>query len=126
QREGTDLPNVQVRQVELLPNLDLIAAGTHGRGLWTFDPPLGHLTRIGAARLAAPGPSATSAVDARNLRLAGIVVPSAARAQTQRVASFEFASDRGTSDSPEASSLVHEAALTFLVDGDGAYDLGGS
>jgi photosystem II stability/assembly factor-like uncharacterized protein len=33
-RYGAGLPHAQVRQIELLPDLHLLAAGTHGRGMW--------------------------------------------------------------------------------------------
>jgi hypothetical protein len=33
-RFGVGLPNVQVRQLELNADLQILAAGTHGRGMW--------------------------------------------------------------------------------------------
>jgi len=41
---GTGLPNAQVVELKLNPNLNILAAGTHGRGVWEI--------------LAASGPSA--------------------------------------------------------------------
>src|SRR5262249_7958628 len=36
-RFGAGLPHVQVRELELLPDLQLLAAGTHGRGAWEIS-----------------------------------------------------------------------------------------
>ncbi len=41
---GTGLPNVQVVELEDVPRLHLLAAGTHGRGMWVIPIPLSHLT----------------------------------------------------------------------------------
>ena len=37
QRMGLGLPNVQVHELELLDNLGILSAATHGRGLWQID-----------------------------------------------------------------------------------------
>jgi photosystem II stability/assembly factor-like uncharacterized protein len=36
-RFGAGLPHAQVRDLELLPGLQLLAAGTHGRGMWEIS-----------------------------------------------------------------------------------------
>jgi photosystem II stability/assembly factor-like uncharacterized protein len=36
-RLGTGLPHAQVKELELLPGLHLLAAGTHGRGVWELS-----------------------------------------------------------------------------------------
>jgi photosystem II stability/assembly factor-like uncharacterized protein len=45
-RFGAGLPHVQVRQLELNTDLEILAAGTHGRGMWQIlVPPLNSLPR---------------------------------------------------------------------------------
>jgi photosystem II stability/assembly factor-like uncharacterized protein len=36
-RFGSGLPNVQVRELEFRPELQILAAGTHGRGMWEIN-----------------------------------------------------------------------------------------
>src|SRR5260370_1911889 len=39
-RFGTGLPNVQVKDLQVVPSQDLLAAGTYGRGMWEIKVPV--------------------------------------------------------------------------------------
>ena len=43
---GTGLPNVRVTSLDLAPNLDILAAGTYGRGMWEFTYNAGGTTTL--------------------------------------------------------------------------------
>jgi photosystem II stability/assembly factor-like uncharacterized protein len=45
---GTGLPNVRVRDLDLAPTLDILAAGTYGRGMWEFTYNAGGTTTLPA------------------------------------------------------------------------------